>query len=57
MATNEKAPGKNEVSSTASHEQLDRQVIEQFYEDSLDRYGSNSEQARTFSGLLAEFDS
>ena len=57
MAIDENAPGKNEVSSTASHEQLDRQVIEQFYEDSLDRYGSNSEQARTFSVLLAEFDS
>ena len=57
MAIDENVPGKNEVSSTASHERLDRQLIEQFYEDSLDRYGSNSERARTFSVLLTEFDS
>jgi hypothetical protein len=57
MVIDENAPSKNEVSLTASREQLDRQLIEQFYEDSLERYGSSSEQARMFSVLLAEFDS
>ena len=57
MVIDENAPSENEVSLTASREQLDRQLIEQFYEDSLERYGSSSEQARMFSVLLAEFDS
>lgn len=54
MIIDENASGKDEVSSTANYEHL---LIAQFYEDSVDRYGGSSEQARMFSVLLAEFDS
>ena len=57
MIADQNALGKDGTPLTANHEQLNRQLIEQFYEDSLDRYGSSSEQARMFSVLLAEFDS
>jgi len=57
MVTDDNFPSKEEVPLTVSHEQLGRQLIEQFYEDSSGRYGSSSEQARMFAALLAGFDS
>lgn len=58
MVTDENASGNDDVFLTVSDEQqLGRQLIEQFYRDSTDRYGSSSEKARMFSMLLAEFDS
>jgi hypothetical protein len=46
------APEKDEPSFTPGKEELQRLLIEQFYEDSLHRYGTDSEQARTLSRLL-----
>src|SRR5690242_16369788 len=43
-----------ETPSTPSEKELYRELIEQFYEGSVDRYGVGSEQARTFSQLLGD---
>jgi hypothetical protein len=48
------APNGNgaERSLTASKEKLNRLLIEQFYEASVHRYGSDSQQAEMLSRLL-----
>jgi hypothetical protein len=42
----------DELSLVSDKQDLRRILIIQFYEDSLDRYGIDSEQARTFARLL-----
>jgi len=46
------APGNNGLSLTPNKRELYRQLIEQFYEVSVDRYGIDREQARMLSRLL-----
>jgi hypothetical protein len=53
MTADRNAPGENEPSSTPNQEELCRQLIEQFYEGSVGRYGIDSEQAR----ILARYRS
>jgi hypothetical protein len=47
----------DELPFTPAKEELHRQLIEQFYESSVDRYGTDSEQARVFSRLLGAYAS
>ena len=42
-----------ERSPTPGQEKLNRLLIQQFYEDSVHRYGSDSEQAEMLSKLLS----
>jgi hypothetical protein len=53
-ATNVKRP--DERSLNPGQERLNRQLIQQFYEDSVQRYGSDSEQAEMLSKLLSPAD-
>jgi hypothetical protein len=52
MAANGNAPDQKNLGFTPGKEELHRLLIEQFYEDSVRRYGADSEQARILSRLL-----
>jgi hypothetical protein len=47
------SPSREEPSFSSEEDQLRRQLMEQFYESSVDRYGADSEQARMFSQLIS----
>jgi hypothetical protein len=57
MIIDQSAPGNDEMSLAPNHQELHRQLLEQFYEDSVDRYGDRSETARAFSPVLRKLDS
>ena len=57
MTGDRNAPDQDELSLILDKQQLNRLLIEQFYEDSVGRYGTGSEQARTFSRSLSPLDS
>jgi hypothetical protein len=46
------APGQDDGSPKSGKEELNRLLIEEFYKDSVARYGIDSEQARALSPLL-----
>jgi hypothetical protein len=46
-------PGKEEMPLLPNEKELRQQLIEQFYERSVVRYGIDSEQACMLSGLLS----
>ena len=50
------APGKDDRALRPGKEELTRLLLEEFYSDSVGRYGRDSEQARTFSRLLIAGD-
>ncbi|HVO98364.1 MAG TPA: hypothetical protein VMT15_09875 [Bryobacteraceae bacterium] len=50
---NRNASGEDELSSNPNEVELYRQLIEQFYESSVDRHGINSAQARMLSRILS----
>ena len=52
MSVDRNTSHTNELYFTADEKELHRQLMVEFYEGSLDRYGINSEQARTFSRLI-----
>jgi hypothetical protein len=47
------APCKDELYSAPNENELYRELIEQFYERSVDRYGIDSAQVRMLSQLLS----
>jgi hypothetical protein len=47
------SPSREEPSFSSEEDELHRQLMEQFYESSVDRYGAESEQARVFSRLVS----
>ena len=47
------APSKDDLSFTPGEKELCRQLFEQLYANSVDRYGVDSEQARMLSQLLS----
>jgi hypothetical protein len=51
MTSNNIAPGKDNPSSTPCKKELNRLLLAQFYENSVRRYGTDSEQARMLSRL------
>jgi hypothetical protein len=55
MAGDTSAPSQGDQSPKPTEEEL--LLIEQFYKDSVVRYGSDSEQARAFSRLLKSWRS
>jgi hypothetical protein len=52
MPVDRSTPGKDELSLTPVEDELHRELIEQFYERSVHRYGIDSEQTRMLSQLL-----
>jgi len=52
MGRDRDVPGEDQQSS-----KLNRMLIEEFYKDSVDQYGTDSEQARTLLRLLSSIDS
>ena len=57
MTVDQTAPGKDETSLAPNHQELHRQLLEQFYADSVERHGDCSETARAFSLVLRKLDS
>jgi hypothetical protein len=49
-------PDQDDRSLRPAEEELNLFLIEQFYEDSVARYGPDSAQARALSGLLSRVD-
>jgi hypothetical protein len=52
MTGDASAPCQDDWPIRPAKQELGRLLIEQFYQDSVARYGSNSEQARALSWLL-----
>jgi hypothetical protein len=51
MTSDKNAPDKDDPPFTTCKEELNRLLIAQFYENSVRRYGTDSEQARMLSRL------
>jgi hypothetical protein len=54
MTGDKDAQSNDDLSFALGKEQLHRLLIEQFYEDSVDRYGTDSEQARMLARLRSQ---
>jgi hypothetical protein len=52
MTADRISPSKEEPSFIPHEDELQRQLIEEFYESSVERYGIDSEQAQVFSRFL-----
>jgi hypothetical protein len=52
MTRDTRAPGQGDRTPKPTIEELNRLLIEEFYKDSVARYGSDSEQARALSRHL-----
>jgi hypothetical protein len=48
-------PRPTELSPTPTEQDLHRQLIEQFYKTSIERYGADSEQTRIFAQHLSAY--
>lgn len=48
-------PDEDELSSAPVEREVHRQLIEQFYESSIERYGIDSEQTRMFALHLSAY--
>jgi hypothetical protein len=57
MTADPSARREDDRSLRLANEDLNQSLIEQFYEDSVARYGLDSEQARAFLRLLSPVDS
>ena len=57
MTGDTSAPRQDDRSLRPAKEELNRLLIEQFYQDSVARYGPDSEQTRALSRLLSPVDS
>jgi|HubBroStandDraft_1064217.scaffolds.fasta_scaffold179557_2 hypothetical protein len=55
MTRNTSAPGQGDRSPKPTKEELNRLLIEEFYKDSVARYGSDSEQASVLSRHLTSW--
>jgi hypothetical protein len=57
MIVDQSAPGKDETFLAPNDQELCRRLLEQFYEDSVERYGERSETAHRLSLVLRELGS
>ena len=55
MIMNKNVPDNDDLSSTPVEKDLHRQLIEQFYETSIEHYGTDSEQTRMFALHLSAY--
>jgi len=57
MTGDTSGPGHGDRYPKPTEEELNRSLIEEFYKDSIARYGPDSEQTRALSRLLSPVDS